>query len=383
MICLSPKQEPPEQSRDTPPETHPPAGIPSAATAIDAPPLQSVPPQPHSNGIGGEGGGEEAKKREKEHKKRSKNWTRIETTKLIRIRSDMEPRFCRAGRKSDLWDEISDLLTKHEGVFRDPQQCRDKWEKLTAAYKEVREGLREKEDFPFFSDLDPILSGKPPRRESVPPPPLPPQPAEIASDGEDTEEESEPRKRPRRKSSPEIEAVKELIESVMAEQRRLLADLMEAMERRERFREKIRQEREERWREEDREQRVAFENAILLLARKIGSEREGEGEKKTKKKKRSRNWKRGEVLLLINKRKEMEGRFEKATRRGAVWDELAELMCAEGVKRDGKQCREKWDKLMAEAKEVAEGKRERRESLYFEELLGCGSVGLVDPTAEI
>ncbi|RWR91315.1 trihelix transcription factor GTL1-like protein [Cinnamomum micranthum f. kanehirae] len=66
----------------------------------------------------------------------------------------------------------------------------------------------------------------------------------------------------------------------------------------------------------------------------------------------------------------MEGRFEKAARRGAVWDELAEEISAEGVKRDGKQCREKWDKLMAELKEVSEGKRDRRESPYFGELLG-------------
>lgn len=385
MICLSAKQEPPDQGRNTPPETHPPAEFPSRSspTAIDARPLQSVAPKPHSNG----NVVEEEKKREREHKKRSKNWTRIETTKLIRIRSDMEPRFCRAGRKSDLWDEISDLL-RTEGVCRDPQQCRDKWEKLTAAYKEVREGIRDKEDFPFFSDLDPILSGRPHRRESLPPHHPPPPQDDTASD--DDTEDAAPRKR--RSRLPEgdraVEVLKELMESAMAQQQRFMADLVEAMERRERFREKIRQEREERWREEDREQRLAFENAILVLAKRIGRDEEREEEKvkeKEKKKKRSRNWKRGEVVLLIKKRREMEGRFEKAARRGAVWEELAEQISAEGVKRDGKQCREKWDKLMAELKEVSEGKRDRRESPYFGELLGCGigPVSLDNPTAGV
>jgi hypothetical protein len=40
----------------------------------------------------------------------------------------------------------------------------------------------------------------------------------------------------------------------------------------------------------------------------------------------------------------------------------------QGIKRDGKQCREKWDKLMAEYKDVSDGKRDQQESPYFAEL---------------
>ena len=39
-----------------------------------------------------------------------------------------------------------------------------------------------------------------------------------------------------------------------------------------------------------------------------------------------------------------------------------------GITRDGKQCREKWDKLMAEYKDVIDGKKEKEESSYFVEL---------------
>jgi hypothetical protein len=85
-------------------------------------------------------------------------------------------------------------------------------------------------------------------------------------------------------------------------------------------------------------------------------------------KRRSKNWKRAEVLQLIKLRGEMEGRFGKSTRHAPLWDELAELLSVQGIKRDGKQCREKWDKLMAEYKDVSGGKRDQRESPYFAEL---------------
>lgn len=85
-------------------------------------------------------------------------------------------------------------------------------------------------------------------------------------------------------------------------------------------------------------------------------------------KKRSKNWKRAEVLRLIKFRGEMETKFMKSSRRAALWDEVAGLLAREGIRRDGKQCREKWDKLVAEYKEVVDGKRDRGESPYFAEL---------------
>lgn len=85
-------------------------------------------------------------------------------------------------------------------------------------------------------------------------------------------------------------------------------------------------------------------------------------------KRRSKNWKRAEVLQLIKLRGEMDSRFAHSTRRAALWEELAERLVGQEIKRDGKQCREKWDKLVAEFKDVTDGKRDQRESPYYAEL---------------
>ncbi|KAH9317403.1 hypothetical protein KI387_019172, partial [Taxus chinensis] len=117
------------------------------------------------NGHSGDGDGEDEKKRDRDrefqhlHKKRSKNWTRLETLKLIKMRTDMDSRFARSGRKSELWDEIAGALQKGQ-FFRDAQQCRDKWEKLMASYKDVRDGFKGREDNPYYDELYPLLSGK-------------------------------------------------------------------------------------------------------------------------------------------------------------------------------------------------------------------------------
>jgi adenosyl cobinamide kinase/adenosyl cobinamide phosphate guanylyltransferase len=351
---------------------------------------------------------EEERKRAAEHKKqRSKNWTRAETLKLIRLRAEMEPRFARSGRKSELWEEIAESL-RRESVARDAQRCRDKWEKLTASYKEVRDGQRNRQDFPFFDELDPLLSLKPQKAAAAAAAAAAAvnfvsaeTPSNFPTDDEMTEEGSPAGKRrkttPRGLTATDLDAVRELLESLVNRQQRFFVDLLESIERKEEIRERIRQEKEEKWRAEERAQRCLFNNAMIVLAKKLvdgdpgfcgfeefkpkpttgGSEQTdhdagaaaltvvggGGGPKK-----RSKNWKRAEVLRLIKFRAEMESRFAKSARRAALWEELAELLGAEGIKRDGKQCREKWDKLMAEFKDVSDGKRDRSESPYYAEL---------------
>lgn len=363
---------------------------------------------------GAEAEAEEDRKRAAEHKKqRSKNWTRAETLKLIRRRAEMEPRFARSGRKSELWEEIAESL-RRESVARDAQRCRDKWEKLTASYKEVRDGLRDRQDFPFFDELDPLLSLKPQKAAAAAAAAaanfVPAEtPSNFPTDDEMTEEGSPAGKRrktvARGLSAMDLDAVRELLESLVNRQQRFFVDLLDSIERKEEIRERIRQEKEEKWRAEERAQRGLFNNAMIVLAKKLvdgdagfcgfdagfcggfeefkpkpttgGSEQtdhdagaaapivggSGGGPKK-----RSKNWKRAEVLRLIKFRAEMESRFTKSTRRAALWEELAERLGAEGIKRDGKQCREKWDKLMAEFKDVSDGKRDRSESPYYAEL---------------
>ncbi|KAI5065910.1 hypothetical protein GOP47_0018534 [Adiantum capillus-veneris] len=123
-----------------------------------------LPSQPLQNGSNAEGGITVEDDKKREHKRRSKNWTRAETLKLIKMRTELDERFRRSGKKAMLWEEIALALQK-EKFSRDGQQCKDKWEKLTAAYKEVRDGTRERSEHPFFTELDALLSWKSYKKE--------------------------------------------------------------------------------------------------------------------------------------------------------------------------------------------------------------------------
>lgn len=439
----------------------------------------------------------EKKVENREHKKRSKNWTRAETLTLISLRTELAPRFAKAGRKSELWDEIAESMQK--GPFcRDAQQCRDKWEKLMAGYKEVRDGIKHQDDNPYYEDLHPLLSGRVSKREreqesgndhsakteplkattamdaaqlpplphyhslrnlpmdvhygqpfravlldSHQPPPLSSfvldghhhhrysslknlsmdgklhQPsfsdglpfrslhmeanyrrstamdnqAASADDDDASEERSHSRKR--RKGSKvssltDLHAVQSLLESLLAKQQIFFKELLDGIEMKEELREQMRLAREEKWRAEERTQRLLFAEAMQILTQKLGVNN-GVVEPSTIAvaapvaptymppvssptagisgyKKRSKNWKRSEVLQLIKLRGEMEEKFVKSMRRVPLWGELAEALSTQGIRRDGKQCREKWDKLMSEYKDVVDGKKEKGDSPYFPEL---------------
>ena len=383
-----------------------------------------------SSGAGlGEGAEEDEKKQRESHKKRSKNWTRLESLLLIRLRTQLEPRFAKSGRKTELWDEIAEALQK-ENYTRDAQQCRDKWEKLTAGYKEVRDGIKEKEDNPFYEELHSLLFGKSMKRDrdkereeyskerererdQLPgssmqdivmeeAKPGPPELSEMQQHEEDEErgDELEPvRKKTcgtgtKYISVTDVEAVQSVLETVIIRQQDFFRELLDAMERKEQMREQMRQEKEDKWRAEERAQRGVFNNAMIVLTQKLVGEEinasllavpsppppnakaeppppvavgSSEGHQGAPKR-RSKNWKRAEVLQLIKLRGEMDNRFAHCTRRAALWDELAERLLGQGIKRDGKQCREKWDKLMAEYKDVTDGKRDQCESPYYTEL---------------
>lgn len=375
---------------------------------------------PDNEGCGtrmeGEGLMEDERKREREHKKRSKNWTRAETLKLIKVRSDIDAKFGRIGRKSELWDEIGEALQK-DNFARDAQQCKDKWEKLSAGYKEVRDGIRAKEDFPYHDELHLLFSGRSKRsdreradecitvKETGQTEDLE---LDLVGEFGSREEESAPffaagtdapgnvevchvveeqqahvrkrKKGPKYVSVTDLSAVQELMETVLSRQQRFFNDLLEEVEKKEHLKEQLRQEREDKWRAEEREQRSVFNNAMIILTQQLLSENSGTGltsvatssedllEEHGGPKKRSKNWKRSEVLQLIKLRTEMDNKFAMPTRRAALWEDLAEVLGAQGFRREGKQCREKWDKLMAEFKDVTDGRRDQSESPFFVEL---------------
>lgn len=348
--------------------------------------------------------------RKKDHKKRSKNWSVHETFKLIKARAELDERFRSSGRKAALWEEIAQALQRAD-VSRDGQQCKDKWEKLTSGYKEVREGAREKDDLPFYEEIHQILSCKQERKENgsiedgaeasrgdkvdftnghaMPNYPGLGQYASMHESNVQNEESIFTKKRKRHSesfSTTDISIVQELLETVLTTQKQLFKDLLDAVEKRERVREQIRLDREEIWRAEERAQRYTFNHTMIILTQKLLGERplgvatslsppttvtpmvSPSNAFGASNKKRSKNWKRTEVFQLIRVRKEMESKFAKSSRRAGLWEEVASRLVSLSIKRDGKQCREKWDKLMAGYKDVVDGRRDKDESPYYKEL---------------
>ncbi|KAJ7570204.1 hypothetical protein O6H91_01G110300 [Diphasiastrum complanatum] len=350
---------------------------------------------------------------EREQKKRSKNWTKEETLRLIKLRMELDQRFVRAGRKAQLWDEIAEKMRK-DCNFRDAQQCRDKWEKLSAGYKEVQHGLKNRESNPFFDELHPLLAKKSIKKEKHPKRLRWPKEKEVAPKdsaeanpdfvAKEIEEEEfqgggNPREgsegveefeagvlaRKKRKSlkyiaATDLAVVQSFLESVTSKYQIFFKDLLDSMERRQQQKEQLRDEIEERWRAEDRAQRCVFNSAMILLTQNLLGNQAGNAgagpatvhpsspDRPQAPKKRSENWNCSEVLQMIKIRGQIQSRFSSSTRRMGLWEEVAELLVADGVRRDAKQCKEKWDKLMAAYKDVADGKRERRDSPYFAEL---------------
>ncbi|MCO5566361.1 hypothetical protein L7F22_020038 [Adiantum nelumboides] len=62
-----------------------------------------LPSQPIQNGTKVENSVALDDDKKREHKRRSKNWTRAETLKLIKMRTELDERFRRSGKKAMLW----------------------------------------------------------------------------------------------------------------------------------------------------------------------------------------------------------------------------------------------------------------------------------------
>eukprot|EP00252_Welwitschia_mirabilis_P016134 TRINITY_DN35652_c0_g1_i1.p1 TRINITY_DN35652_c0_g1~~TRINITY_DN35652_c0_g1_i1.p1 ORF type:complete len:389 (-),score=34.22 TRINITY_DN35652_c0_g1_i1:7-1173(-) len=326
-------------------------------------------------------------------KQRSKNWSRQEILALIKVRSEFEAAFCNGGvgggRKSQIWHEISQSL-RRQNVWRDAQQCREKWEKLCSCYK-----LKSPSENPFFHALHPLLCKSLSFASSAAVNHHCSQNTDddqrCANDDDDDEEATEddlsPSESPPKRLKEEELEVEDVLRSVMEAQTEFFAGLLRSVEERRQLRHRQMCEREERWRSEERAQRCALTNALLLLSSKLldvnqrqndplsmdcrkneDNNNNSNNNKNGRRCKRSRNWKRGEVLRLIKLRGELDTKFVKWSRRSAVWDEVSELLCAEGILRDGKQCREKWDKLICEYREVLEQRKSQSDSPFFSEV---------------
>eukprot|EP01018_Ginkgo_biloba_P034064 Gb_26634 [translate_table: standard] len=84
-------------------------------------------------------------------------WKPNETLKLIEMRGNLDSRFKTEESKKILWKEISAALQEH-GIERSPDQCKSLWSSLVKKHESVLRGEKTKKVWPFFTDMDKVLS---------------------------------------------------------------------------------------------------------------------------------------------------------------------------------------------------------------------------------
>ncbi|KAJ8748085.1 hypothetical protein K2173_004495 [Erythroxylum novogranatense] len=89
--------------------------------------------------------------------KRNK-WKPEEIKKLIQMRGELHDRFQVVKGRMALWEEISCNLMAN-GMNRSPGQCKSLWASLTQKYEESKSGKQGRKNWPYFEDMDKILSG--------------------------------------------------------------------------------------------------------------------------------------------------------------------------------------------------------------------------------
>ncbi|XP_058226361.1 ribonuclease J-like isoform X1 [Rhododendron vialii] len=88
--------------------------------------------------------------------KRNK-WKPEEIKKLIILRGELHEKFQVVKRRMALWEEISAHLLS-DGITRTPGECKSLWASLVQRYEESKSDAGIKKSWPYFEDLDKILS---------------------------------------------------------------------------------------------------------------------------------------------------------------------------------------------------------------------------------
>ncbi|XP_011073027.2 uncharacterized protein LOC105158090 isoform X3 [Sesamum indicum] len=88
--------------------------------------------------------------------KRNK-WKPEEVRKLIKLRGKLHSRFQVLKGRMALWEEISSSLLL-DGIGRSPGQCKSLWASLVQKYEESKRDTKSQKSWPYFEDLDKILS---------------------------------------------------------------------------------------------------------------------------------------------------------------------------------------------------------------------------------
>ncbi|XP_057785944.1 ribonuclease J isoform X2 [Salvia miltiorrhiza] len=88
--------------------------------------------------------------------KRNK-WRPEEVKKMIKVRGELHNRFQVLKGRMALWEEISANLLA-DGISRSPGQCKSLWTSLVQKYEESKSDKQKQSSWPYFEDLDKILS---------------------------------------------------------------------------------------------------------------------------------------------------------------------------------------------------------------------------------
>ncbi|GMH01159.1 hypothetical protein Nepgr_002998 [Nepenthes gracilis] len=88
--------------------------------------------------------------------KRNK-WKPEEIKKLISLRGELNSQFRVTKGRMALWEEVSTKLIAEE-VNRTPGQCKSLWASLVQKYEESKSDKKSKKSWPYFQDMDIILS---------------------------------------------------------------------------------------------------------------------------------------------------------------------------------------------------------------------------------
>nr|GLL23554.1 uncharacterized protein LOC109170789 isoform X3 [Ipomoea trifida] len=84
-------------------------------------------------------------------------WKPEEVKKLIKMRGELNSKFQVLKGRMALWQEISSNLLS-DGVSRSPGQCKSLWASLVQKYEESKKDRKSQEKWPYFKDMDNILS---------------------------------------------------------------------------------------------------------------------------------------------------------------------------------------------------------------------------------
>ncbi|KAK9995471.1 hypothetical protein SO802_020157 [Lithocarpus litseifolius] len=88
--------------------------------------------------------------------KRNK-WKPEEVKKLIDLRGELHSKFQVVKGRMALWEQISGSLLS-DGINRSPGQCKSLWTSLVLKYEETKNGKKSKKSWPYFEDMNRILS---------------------------------------------------------------------------------------------------------------------------------------------------------------------------------------------------------------------------------